>query len=47
MTGPSGSGRVLLQRPDWIFLDEATSGLDEGMEKRAYELISQRLPQAA
>ncbi len=39
--------RVLLQEPDWIFLDEATSGLDEGMEKRAYELLSERLPKAA
>jgi putative ATP-binding cassette transporter len=39
--------RVLLHEPDWIFLDEATSGLEEEMEKRAYDLLSERLPNAA
>ena len=36
--------RALLQRPDWLFLDEATSALDEPSERRAYELLTQRLP---
>jgi putative ATP-binding cassette transporter len=39
--------RVLLHEPDWIFLDEATSGLDEQMEERAYALLAERLPKAA
>jgi len=39
--------RALLHRPDWIFLDEATSGLDEQSEKRLYELLHERLPRAA
>jgi putative ATP-binding cassette transporter len=36
--------RVLLNEPDWVFLDKATSALDEEMEKRAYSLIAERLP---
>ena len=39
--------RVLLHEPEWIFLDEATSGLDEKMEQSAYDLLAQRLPKAA
>lgn len=38
--------RVLVHEPDWIFLDKATSALDEAMEKRVYELLAQRLPRA-
>jgi putative ATP-binding cassette transporter len=38
--------RVLLHEPDWIFLDKATSALDEAMERRAYELLAERLPDA-
>lgn len=38
--------RVLLHEPEWIFLDEATSGLDETMERSAYDLLAQRLPKA-
>ncbi len=38
--------RVLLHKPDWIVLDKATSDLDEPTEKRAYELLAQRLPHA-
>ena len=39
--------RALLQRPDWIFLDEATAGLDEASERRIYEVLRERLPHAA
>jgi putative ATP-binding cassette transporter len=39
--------RALLYRPDWLFLDEASSALDEGMERRMYELMRRRLPGAA
>jgi putative ATP-binding cassette transporter len=39
--------RALLQRPEWLFLDDATSALDEGAERRAYELLARRLPRAA
>ncbi len=35
--------RVLLQRPDYVFLDEATASLDEKMEKTLYQLIRSRL----
>ena len=38
--------RVLLHEPDWVFLDKATSALDEEMEKRVYELLAERLPRA-
>jgi putative ATP-binding cassette transporter len=38
--------RVLLNEPDWVFLDKATSELDEGMEKRVYELLAARLPRS-
>ena len=38
--------RVLLNEPQWVFLDKATSELDEAMEKRVYELLTERLPQS-
>jgi putative ATP-binding cassette transporter len=38
--------RVLLHEPEWVFLDKATSALDEEMERRVYRLISERLPHA-
>jgi putative ATP-binding cassette transporter len=38
--------RVLLQRPDWIFLDEAGSALDEATEAALYRLLRQQLPHA-
>ena len=39
--------RTLLHEPDWIFLDGATSSLDEDTVKRVYELLRERLPHAA
>jgi putative ATP-binding cassette transporter len=38
--------RALLVRPDWLFLDEASSALDEATESRMYELLAERLPGA-
>jgi putative ATP-binding cassette transporter len=38
--------RVLLQEPDWILLDDATSGLDEVAERRIYQVLLERLPHA-
>jgi putative ATP-binding cassette transporter len=38
--------RVLLNEPDWVFLDKATSALDEEMEERVHELLAARLPHA-
>jgi putative ATP-binding cassette transporter len=38
--------RVLLNEPEWLFLDKATSALDEETEKRVYELLATRLPGA-
>jgi putative ATP-binding cassette transporter len=38
--------RVLLNEPDWVFLDKATSELDESMEKRVYELLAEKLPKS-
>ncbi|MBP2642879.1 MAG: Xenobiotic-transporting ATPase, partial [Firmicutes bacterium] len=35
--------RALIMRPDWLFLDEATSGLDEDLELTMYQLVSQEL----
>ena len=39
--------RVLLHEPEWVFLDKATSALDEATEARVYELLAERLPRAA
>jgi putative ATP-binding cassette transporter len=36
--------RALVQKPDWLFLDEATSGVDEAGEERLYSLLRERLP---
>jgi putative ATP-binding cassette transporter len=37
--------RVLLIRPQAVFLDEATSAIDEGLEFALYELIRSELPE--
>jgi len=39
--------RAILTKPDWLFLDEATSALDEDSEEKMYQLLIERLPQAA
>lgn len=36
--------RILLNKPDWVFLDESTSSLDLNNEKKMYELLKTHLP---
>ncbi len=36
--------RVLLRKPDWIFLDEATASLDENVEEHVYCRLKELLP---
>jgi putative ATP-binding cassette transporter len=36
--------RVLLQKPDWVFLDESTSMLDTISETQSYEMLKTQLP---
>jgi vitamin B12/bleomycin/antimicrobial peptide transport system ATP-binding/permease protein len=36
--------RALLTRPDWLFLDESTSALDEKLEAELYGILASRLP---
>jgi putative ATP-binding cassette transporter len=38
--------RALLQAPDWLFLDEASSALDGATEALLYGLLLERLPEA-
>ena len=38
-----GFARALIQKPDWLFLDEATSAVDEATEARLYRLVRERL----
>lgn len=37
--------RALVHRPDWLFMDEATSAMDEEMERKLYEALKAHLPQ--
>jgi putative ATP-binding cassette transporter len=37
--------RVVLQQPTWLFLDEATSSLDENAEQHLYRMLKEKLPQ--
>jgi putative ATP-binding cassette transporter len=39
--------RALLQKPQWLFLDEATGALDEASEAALYHLMIERLPNTA
>jgi vitamin B12/bleomycin/antimicrobial peptide transport system ATP-binding/permease protein len=36
--------RALLMRPDWLFLDESTSAVEEKLEAELYATLAQRLP---
>src|SRR5262249_54026070 len=36
--------RALLNKPTWLFLDEATAALDEETERYLYQLLRQQLP---
>ncbi|MBO0733898.1 MAG: ABC transporter ATP-binding protein/permease, partial [Methylocapsa sp.] len=38
--------RALLAKPDWLFLDEATSAMDEAMESDIYGVLASKLPRA-
>jgi len=40
-----GFARILVGRPDVVFLDEATSAVDEGIEHMLYQLIRAELPE--
>jgi putative ATP-binding cassette transporter len=42
-----GIARVLLQRPDFLVLDEATASLDEASEAALYKLLQTQLPGTA
>jgi putative ATP-binding cassette transporter len=39
--------RAILQRPTWLFLDEATAALDDESEQAMYSLLRSRLPDTA
>ena len=39
--------RVLLQKPQWVFLDEASSALDEPAEDALYHTLVEELPETA
>jgi putative ATP-binding cassette transporter len=36
--------RVLLNKPDWLFLDEATASLPDDAQRELYQLLKTRLP---
>src|SRR6202011_5903139 len=36
--------RAILAKPDWLFLDEATSAMDDAMEAEIYEILAGKLP---
>lgn len=39
--------RLLLHKPDWVFLDEATAALDEDNQRRMMELLARELPRVS
>lgn len=41
------AARAILAQPDYLFVDEATSALDTQLEARLYQVIAERLPEAA
>jgi len=40
-------GRIFLQRPAWVFMDEATSAIDEPAERELYRTLLELFPQMA
>ena len=42
-----GFARLLLHKPDWIFIQEATDGLDRETERRMMEMVFATYPRAA
>ena len=42
-----GIARAILEKPDYLFLDEATASLDEPSEAKLYRLLAERLPGTA
>ncbi|AWK90078.1 ABC transporter ATP-binding protein/permease [Azospirillum thermophilum] len=41
-----GFARLLIRRPDWIFIEDATDSLDPASEEELLELLEQELPTA-
>jgi len=39
--------RVLVHKPDWIFMDEATSALDEAGQENVMKLLIEKLPETS
>lgn len=39
--------RAILSKPDWLFLDEATTAMDEAMEAKIYAALVEHLPETA
>ena len=39
--------RVLIHKPEWIFMDEATSALDEAGQENVMELLIEELPETS
>ena len=39
--------RAILQKPRWLFLDEATSSLDDASQEKMYRILIERLPSTA
>ncbi|MFO1160816.1 MAG: ABC transporter ATP-binding protein/permease [Reyranellaceae bacterium] len=39
--------RVLIQKPDWVFMDESTSALDEAGQANVMRLLAEELPRTA
>ncbi len=39
--------RAILQSPQWLFLDEATSSLDDASQEKMYQILIERLPSTA
>jgi putative ATP-binding cassette transporter len=42
-----GFARVLVHKPEWIFMDEATSALDEAGQENVMKLLIAELPQTS